>query len=167
LKLFAEQNVTAIFAADSHNYSRTDLAIGLADRIVTIPQYIIGTLGGIPQTMSDEEIKVLPAPLLPKEIPGQDYEGSEVKAYYTPIPHISRIPLSHKDEQRAFKDGAWIGKNVEKGSFGGLDVHLDLERGTLITHLFLMKSHAKQKKPFFIDEAEYPLVPHSAARMKV
>lgn len=167
LKFFAEQNVTAIFAADSHNYSRTDLVIGLADRIVTIPQYIVGTLGGIPQKMSDEEIKALPAPLLPKEIPRQDYEGSEVKAYYTPMPHISPNPVNHKDEQRAFKDGKWIGKEVEKGAFGGLDVHIDLEHGSLITHLFLMKSDAKQKKPIFIDNAVYPLVPHSTPRMKV
>lgn len=169
LKLFAEQHVTAIFAADSHDYSRTNLNIRLEDSVVTIPQYVVGTLGGIPQKMCKGEIAQLPKPLLPQGVDEEAYEGSEVKAYYTPLSHPSKNLLNHHKEQRAFKDGDWIGKKVKKGAFGDLDVIFDLAEGKMFTSLYLTKQSQKHPsaKPFFEDRAEYPLEPKSTPRPSV
>ncbi|MFO1258050.1 MAG: alkaline phosphatase D family protein [Gammaproteobacteria bacterium] len=169
LKLFAEQNVTAIFAADSHNYSRTDLSIGLQDKVVTIPQYVVGTLGGVPQKMSKSEIARLPKPLLPEGVDELDFDGSEVKAYYTSLLHPSKNLLNHHKEQRAFKEGKWVGKEVKSGAFGSLDVTFDLAKGKMFTSLYLTKQAQKHPsaKPFFEDTAEYPLIPNSISRPSI
>lgn len=166
LKLFAEQNVTAIFAADSHNYSRTNFKIALEDRTVEIPQFVVGTLGGVPQKMSKAEVAKLPKPLLAEGVDPKDYEGSAVEAYYTPLSHPSKNLLNHHKEQRAFKDDKWIGKEVKKGAFGSLDVTFDFDQGKMFTSLFLTKQAQKHpsSKPFFEDTAEYPLVPKSTPR---
>ena len=91
LQLFARTGVKAIFAGDSHYYSRVDLQVTCDEngaKPVTIPQFIVGTLGGYPQVIRDEdERSSIPKVALPKGLSDDkkiSYEGSRVQAYYTP-----------------------------------------------------------------------------------
>ncbi|MCS5712074.1 alkaline phosphatase D family protein [Candidatus Berkiella aquae] len=173
LNLAADARITGILCADSHNYSRTDIHVKNGDTETIIPQFLVGILGGKPQEISTEERKSLPKPLLPKLSADitTNYTDSEVKSYYTAIPkpgsHGKKISgmslLPGKKKYRTFQDGKWIGENVEKSTYGFLDFDINLEEGKVFTQLFMMKQGGN-KKPFFKDEATYPL---QAERRKV
>jgi len=164
VNLAADARITAFLCADSHNYSRSELKVKRHDNIVTIPQLLVGILGGKPQKLDDEERDLLPTPLLPANIPEEKkglYDGSQVKAYYTGMPKpgsltkVDALVRGHK-KHRAFQDGKWNGQEVSKSEFGFSELDIDFDSNKMYTSLFLMK-RKESKKPHFEDNAEYPL----------
>ena len=169
LNIAADNRITAILCADSHNYSRTDIKVKRGNNEITIPQLLVGILGGKPQEITSDErqlLKTSTKPLLPEFSDGitANYEASEVKAYYTPKPKPggkailgdAGMALPGKKEYRAYKNGKWMGDKVIKSAYGFVDMKVDLKEGKLFTSLYLSKVK-KGNKPYFQDEAEYPL----------
>lgn len=161
LTLFAKNDVTAIFTADSHNYSRADIHIKLEDKEVIIPQFLVGILGGRPQAVSKEERKLFPQTLLPSEV-SDKYAHTNVQSYYTPLdkPGSGIISLPGKKKHRAYDGQGWVGERKSKNQYGFVDVDFDFEQGKMHLSLFAMRSKpTKTKSKVIQDEAEYPLKP--------
>jgi hypothetical protein len=155
IHLFAFHNVSAIFCADSHNYSRTELKIG--DKI--IPQFIVGTFGGYGQKPVDAELDRIPAVTIPNtstlnigRAPGTtiDANGSEVKAYYTPASFLNFFTSKTK----AYKEGRW--REEEKRRYGYMSVEIErTQPPKLNTNFFLMKKKNDRFEPKIWDASSY------------
>lgn len=164
LKLAVKWRISGIFSADSHNCSHTKIRVRTGDTEVTIPQFVVGILGGKPQEISRVERKLLPKPLMPLSSDNTtSYDNSTVESYYTAIPKpggketISGMSLlPGKKKYRAFKNGKWVGEEVAKCAYGFLDVQIDLTNEKVYTNLYLMRQK-QSSKPFLLDAGTYPL----------
>ncbi|MBI2792310.1 MAG: alkaline phosphatase D family protein [Gammaproteobacteria bacterium] len=154
LTLFAKNGVSAIFTADSHNYSRADIKMKVNGEEVTIPQFLVGTLGGSPQVVNSDERHSMPKPSVPVKFE-KEYTTSKVHAYYTPM---SVTDLLHPKKYRAFKDEKWIGKDVKKNEYGYLTVDVDVHKNQILTSFHAMRLKTKEgKKETFTDSAQYQI----------
>lgn len=158
MRLFAENDVTAIFSADSHNYSRTDLHIHLDEEVI-IPHFVVGILGGKPQALSKAERDSLPDPYLPEGIK-EKYSDSHVEFYYTPAnrPSTNLLGLIGNKKHRSFQQDHWVGKEVAKHQYGFLEVEFDFAAQTMMTHLHTQRKK-ESKKGLVDDDASYSLKP--------
>ena len=82
LQLFAATGVKAIFSADSHNYSRTDLTITVRNQSVTIPHFVVGTLGGKVQHLTTKEFDSMVDKGQPILADGNTAVSGKVQTYY-------------------------------------------------------------------------------------
>jgi phosphodiesterase/alkaline phosphatase D-like protein len=154
ITLFAKNGVTAIFTADSHNFSGCKITTTVNGEEVTIPQFLVGTLGGTPEVVNTEERHSMPHPKVPEKFK-KEYAKSKVESYYTPI---TIADVMHPKKHRAFKDDEWIGDKVKKNEYGYLTVDIDMEKNEILTSFHAMRQKAKEgNKASFTHEARYPI----------
>ena len=112
MQLCRKHEIATILTADSHNYSHSELHVRehQDDRPWIIHQHLVGTLGGNSQSVSEDEresfTKPGRPPLLPQHPDFNDllYDGSTVKAYFSPGDKVALLPKSEGDSQWCTKD---------------------------------------------------------------
>ncbi|KGP63172.1 hypothetical protein EP47_06745 [Legionella norrlandica] len=100
MQLCRQHKIATILTADSHNYSHSEIHVRKTanDEPWVIHQHLVGTLGGSKQSVSEEERQSFSKPGRPPLLanhPDLDaalYEGSTVKAYFSPGDKVALLP---------------------------------------------------------------------------
>jgi len=114
MQLCRTYKISTVLAGDSHNYSESEIHVrqSVDDAPFIVHQYLVGTLGGSAQHVTDDELKCINQPghppLMPKngEFDPMLYQGSSVKAYFSPGDNNAFLPVSATDSQWT-QPGEW------------------------------------------------------------
>lgn len=100
MQLCRKYKISTILTADSHNYSFSEIHVHeeAGDEPWIVYHQLIGTLGGSKQSISDEELAEINKPGRPPLLPKGEgfnaslYDGSTVKAYFSPGDDFALLP---------------------------------------------------------------------------
>ena len=149
---FADAKISAIVAADSHNYSHSILEVAnTKGNLVRIPHYIVGILGGGPQKVKREEKELfdvkggLPCALVPEPIDNSPTVRARVQSYY----HGKSDRAYYTEDESAPMSRVHIGKRAN----GYLSMECDPKAGTITTEVHYTNPGKHRFKLF--DRAQY------------
>jgi|GEM_PF-1784868 len=155
LELFAVSGVKAIFSADSHNYSRSELVVERDGRTYVIPHYVVGTLGGIVQYPSANEFTSMKNQGRGLTPPDVESIHAEVATYY------GRQKSYIERHNRLYERRTRRVKKVEQ-KFGYVDAVIQAERSSgprqLKTNFLVTADTSSSSDEGFdnVDVAQYP-----------